>query len=209
MRAILPAPGNRGGGHAHHSHRGDDHRGNSTTSHSQSTTVDDDTYCNRSLNVYSNQIKFGSDTSNLRWVWLYTCKFLNAKEDSQIYNSTDYPNVNINNNEFVTNADLRAMMNGAHIVMGYTTQSYLCPSNATKFAEYLSDGETVIQAFFKAGHYGEAVGKLYGGTDDHHIQKVLFIPQARNETIYCPQVKYEYDPSDVLILMRDIQEGYD
>ena len=86
--------------------------------------------------------------------------------------------------------------------------SFLCSSNATKFAEYLSDGETVIQAFFKAGHYGEAVGKIYGGTNDHHIQKVLFIPQARYETVYSPSVYYEYDASDVRIAVKCIQDSY-
>ena len=198
-----------GHGHAAHDSLGNHLHydcGDSNTSHSQSTDENSDTYCDHTANVYSSQVRFGSDTSDLRWVWLYTCKFLNAKEDLQIYNASDYPL--INNNVYVTNADLRETMNGAHIVMGYATQSFLCTPNTNKFAEYLNDGETIIRAFLRAGHDGEAVGKLYGGTDDHHIQKVLFIPQARYETIYSPHIKYEYEKSDVLILMHDIQETY-
>jgi hypothetical protein len=100
------------------------------------------------------------------------------------------------------------MMNGAHIVMGYATQSYLCEANVTMFKQYLRNGEPIIDAFFKAGSEGEGAGKAGGGTDDHHIQKVMYIPQARYETIYSPQIHYEDSPSDVVTISHDIQEPY-
>jgi hypothetical protein len=61
----------------------------------------------------------------------------------------------------------------------------------------------VFDAFFKAGSTGEASIE-----DINHYQKILYIPQARYETIYSPHIKYEYEKLDVLILMHDIQETY-
>ena len=155
--------------------------------------------------LYTSEVNFGSSTSDLRWVWMYTCNFLNSIEDYEEYGAV----LPINGKGYVTDADLKEMMTGVHIVLGYTTASYLCSSNARIFAQYLRSGEPIIDAFFKAGTEGEAAGKDYGGTDDHHVQKVMYIPQARNETIYSPRIDYEYDASDVCIITQDIQEPYD
>ena len=43
---------------------------------------------------------------------------------------------------------------------------------------------------------------------ENHYQKILYIPQARYETIYSPAVHYEYDASDVIIVKRCIQDAY-
>lgn len=126
--------------------------------------------------IYTSDVRFGSSQSDLRWVWLYTCNFLTT-------------------NDYVTEESLKSMMTGAHIVMGYASQSYLCDAMVEKFAEYLLDGETIIEAYFKAGRNGEATE-----TDDNHLQRVLYIPQAFQETIYSPQVHYDYEASDVLII---------
>jgi hypothetical protein len=142
------------------------------------------TYCDAVGNKYTDDMRFGSEESNLRWVFLYTCNFLTT-------------------GEYVTDDDLRTMMTGAHIVMGYGSQSYLCNPMVRKFAEYLSEGESIIQAFFMAGDEGEATD-----TDDNHIQKVLYIPQAANETIYSTPVHYSYNSSDVLIAINYIQDSY-
>ena len=61
-------------------------------------------------------------------------------------------------------------------------------------------------AFFKAGVDGEGVGKANGGTDDPHIQKVMYIPQAEFETIYSPQIHYDYEPEDVQIVEQWIKD---
>ena len=136
---------------------------------------------NSQYNAYNTDMEFGSSTSKLRWVWLYTCNFLTT-------------------GTYVSDSTLKGMMNGAHIVMGYTSQAYLCDDMAEKFAEYLSAGETIIQSYFKAGHDGEA-----NATSSHHIQKVLYIPQAANETIYSPYVYYAYTSDSVCIATHDIQ----
>lgn len=138
-----------------------------------------DSYCS-----YTSEMTFGSSTSDLRWVWLYTCNFLTP-------------------NNYVTDISLKDMMTGAHIVMGYASQSYLCDAMSTKFAEYLYHGEPIIDAYFMAGYWGEATA-----TNSHHLQKVLYIPQARYETIYSPQVHYDYTSTNVLTITHNIQDGY-
>ena len=137
-----------------------------------------------SYNVYSQEVTFGSDTSDLRWIWMYTCNFLTP-------------------NDYVTNNSLRKRMTGAHILLGYESQSYLCNLMTTIFADYLRSGETIINSFFKAGHEGESPV-----AHDNHIQKALCIPQAKNETIYSPKVHYQYDAGDVLIFTNAIDQEY-
>lgn len=152
--------------------------------HVRTEGTDEYPFCDAEGNVYTKGMEFGSSTSDLRWVWLYTCNFLTT-------------------GEYVTDESLKEMMNGAHIVMGYASQSYLCSTMAVRFAEYLQDGETFIRSNLKAGYEGEAAA-----TDDHHQQRILYIPQAEHETLYSPQVRYEYNASDVLIYTHDIQAGY-
>ena len=138
-----------------------------------------DKYC-----VYTDKVKFGSRESDLRWVWMYTCNFLNT-------------------NDYVSYDDLKQMMTGVHIILGYETTSYLCNANSRRFGQLLEDGETIIRSFFKAGSEGESTE-----TEDNHIQKVLYIPQAVHETIYSTNIRYEYDSSDILSVSHNIQLPY-
>lgn len=71
-----------------------------------------------------------------------------------------------------------------------------------QFAQYLNDGDTIIEAFFKAGYYGESLE-----TNDDLIQKVLYISETENETIYTPYQHYDYDPSDVKIKIHHIHSA--
>ena len=75
---------------------------------------------------------------------------------------------------------------------------------AVHFATYLQEGDPIYDAYFKAGHTGEAIDT----TNVNHFQKILYIPQARNETIYSPQVHYECDTSDVIVVKRNIHDSY-
>ena len=133
--------------------------------------------------LYTDDVKFGSSTSDLRWVWMYTCNFLNINDNA-------------------TETQLTEMMNGAHILMGYGTQSKLCKPNVELFAKHLRNGETIIDSFFWAGQFGEATC-----TTDNHLQRVMYIPQAEFETIYSPQIHYDYEPEDVIVRQRYIKEG--
>ena len=142
------------------------------------------TDCRNSVyNVYTGDVKFGSDSSDLRWVWLYTCNFLTT-------------------NDYVTDDSLKEMMNGAHIVMGYASRATLCDAMAETFGKYLSEGRPIIDAYFRAGRDGEASVE----TADHK-QKVLYVPQALNETIYSEPVDYDYNASNVVIEIRNIRSG--
>ncbi len=38
--------------------------------------TDDYSVCPSAVNVYTKDVRFGSNTSDLRWVWMYTCNFL-------------------------------------------------------------------------------------------------------------------------------------
>ena len=175
-----------GHGHAAHDEQGNHLHydcGLLETPHVYVSETKEYTYCNPAGNVYTRGMHFGSATSNLRWVWLYTCRFLET-------------------NSYVSDDDLRGMMTGAHIVMGYATQSYLCKPNVELFAEYLRTGMPIIEAYFKAGREGEAPY-----ANDNHLQKVLYIPQAENETIYSPNAHYDYNVSDVRIATSYIKDA--
>ncbi|MBR4053893.1 MAG: hypothetical protein IKK06_03730 [Clostridia bacterium] len=43
-------------------------------------------------------------------------------------------------------------------------------------------------------------------TTDHHIQKVLYVAQARYETIFSIPVTYSYTADDILILTNGIHD---
>lgn len=192
-------------GHGHSAH---DPTGNHVQySHATDGTVDITNICDNEAYtqtqkdkfcVYANEVNFGSSTSDLRWVWMYTCNFLHTKEDN-----SDADSNSSNDNDYVTNAMLLEMMSGAHIVMGYASKSTLCDAMAEDFATYLRNGDSIYDAYFKAGHTGE------GSVEDkNHYQKILYIPQARYETIYSPPIQYQYDASDVRIVKRNIHENY-
>lgn len=168
-----------------HGHAADDAKGNHihfSCSNGIANTTND---CEiEAYNAYTSDIKFGSSTSDLRWVWMYTCNFLTT-------------------GEYVTEDSLKEMMNGAHIVMGYASKATLCDAMAETFADYLRRGIPIFDAYFKAGHDGE------GGVEPlDHYQRVLYIPQARYETIYSPAIYFEYEPSDVLIYTHNIHDPY-
>ena len=69
---------------------------------------------------------------------------------------------------------------------------------------FLTENRALSDSYFFAGHYGEA--PLV--TEDH-CQRVLYIPQAENETIYSEKVHYEYDKQDVLIMTYHIRDTLD
>lgn len=141
-------------------------------------------HSNSQYNAYILEINFGSSTSDLRWVWLYTCNALKTKE-----------------NAYVSDDALKERMTGAHIVMGYASQSILGDVVARTFAQYLGEGKPIINAYFDVGYDAERTI-----TTDNHIYKVMYIPQAVNETIYTPYAYYEYEADDVIVVERGIYD---
>lgn len=133
-------------------------------------------------NAYNAEMHFGSESSKLRWVWLYTCNFLNT-------------------NDYVTEDTLKGMMNGAHIVMGYATRTTLCSAMTESFAANLCEGMPIIEAFFLAGEEGETQA-----TDENNLQRVIYISQAVDETIYSPRFNYGYTTDDIMIITKGIRD---
>ena len=166
-----------------HGGRASNSKGNSLHYNFSSSGISHTEGCNDEVyNLYTSEVKFGSSTSKLRWVWLYTCNFLTESS-------------------YVTNDDLKEMMDGAHIVMGYASQAYLCSDVAEMFAQKLSENRYIIDSFFIAGDQAEA--QL---VEDDHIQKALYIDETRNETINTPPVRYNYSASDVKIITNNIHD---
>ncbi len=140
-------------------------------------------------NLYTSEARFGSPTSRNRWVLLYTCRFLET-------------------NEYVSENDLKKMLNGTHILMGYETQAYLCEAFSTRFAERLQkqdeneDVSSIINAFFHAGDFGE---RPYA--DDNHIQVAYYVSGTRYETIYDEFVRCSSDPSNIYKITNGIRDN--
>lgn len=144
-------------------------------------------------NLYTSEARFGSPTSRNRWVLLYTCRFLET-------------------NEYVSENDLKKMLNGTHILMGYETQAYLCDDFAEVLADRLQrydyDDNTgkyievpVINAFFAAGDQGESKR-----TEDNHIQVAYYVRGTRYETIYAKPVECSSDPSNIYKITNGIND---
>jgi hypothetical protein len=110
---------------------------------------------------------------------LYTCNFLA-------------------NNDYVSDAELKDMMNGTHIILGYATQCTLAGDVSQRFARELSQNKSIIESFFIAGDQAEVIH-----ADSNHLQKALYVEQAREETIFSEPIKYNYTASDIKIITND------
>ena len=138
--------------------------------------------CNSPTNLYTDDITFGAPESDLRWVWMYTCNFLTP-------------------GTYVTNASLAEMMGGAHILMGYGSLAWLSDIMPEAFANLLREGESIYDAYLLAGKTAGTLGDL-----EYFYQRILYIPQARYETIYSPYVHYAYDyATDVLFKTEEVR----
>lgn len=129
-------------------------------------------------NIYTSTVRFGAPKSKLRWAWLYTCNFLTGSD-------------------FVKQNDLKALMNGAHIVLGYCTKSTLCDAMAEKFAEYLRSGMPICEAYFEAGVKGEGEAEK-----TNHTLRIVCTKMAQSETIYTPYMSYDYTAEDIIIYQK-------
>ena len=101
----------------------------------------------------------------------------------------------MNTSQYVTDRDLLDMMNGTHILMGYETQSLLAKSVSEKFASKLLDSTKIIESFFASGDEAERYEK-----SDAHVQKVICIKEARDETIFSTPTTYD---SNVYLIIRN------
>lgn len=108
------------------------------------------------LNFSLNEAKFGYGTASTKWVFLYTCNFINESS--------------LNN--------VKSMMMGCNIVMGYHGSAYLNEPQGTQIGKNLREGRTVINSFFS--------------TRDIHIQyagfpttaRAVYVNDAYGDTLY-------------------------
>lgn len=110
-------------------------------------------------------------------MWFYTCRFFKIKD-----------------NIYVDEDDLKQLMNGAHIAIGYETAAMLCDDMVIQLSELLESGESFFKAYPKALQDGEMLH-----ADSDHIVHFVYVEAAMNETIYTPKYTYEYDISDVFV----------
>ena len=128
------------------------------------------------FNFYTSEARFTTP----RWVWLYSCNFLNQ-------------------NEYVSSQELKQMMTGTHILLGYETTTYLSQTVSQRFANELSSGTKIIFAFFAAGDQAEAQA-----ANANHVQKALYYIEAKDENIYSPIVEYEYTYEYISVMKNEI-----
>jgi hypothetical protein len=107
------------------------------------------------LNFSLSEANFGYGNAVTKWVLLYTCNFIN---ESSL-------------------ANVRTMMKGCNIVMGYDGQSYLNEPQGTQIGTNLRVGKTIINSFFSTGN----LHMQYGGFAT--IARAVYINDAYGDTI--------------------------
>ena len=96
------------------------------------------------------EISWGGSDSDLKWVTMYSCHFLQNYGNQTYYNN------------------LKHIFNGVHLVMGFASVMYLDPNEGTEYGNYISAGRSFEQAFFDAaekwqkGHYDNTIARVMG-----------------------------------------------
>jgi hypothetical protein len=114
------------------------------------------------FNFYTSEARFGSsENSNLKWVLLYSCNFLHTSE-------------------YVSEDGLKGMLQGARIVMGYSTRCCLYSGVTESIASQMAAETPIIDAFFVAGRQVER--SMNDGEPTEQVAS--YISGARNDTIF-------------------------
>ncbi len=99
--------------------------------------------------------RFGYGSARTKWVCAYTCNYLTGSDE-----------------------ELKTRMQGANIVMGYATRSYLNTPQMEDFGKRLREGETIIDAYFKSGRQHSNFG------NNPALLRVMYVEEAEFDTIY-------------------------
>lgn len=118
-------------------------------------SVDSDAHDNSELNFSISDAKFGYGTSRTKWIAAYTCNFLNH-----------------------TNNELKPIMQGVNIVLGYSTVSYLIDEQMELFGKKLDEGKTIINSWFASS----SKHTQYSPVDS--TMKAMYVKDAEGDTIY-------------------------
>ena len=115
------------------------------------------------LNFRLSEAKFGYGSARTKWVAAYTCNFLTHDLD-----------------------ELKLMMQGSNVVLGYCSTAYLIDKQMELFGSNLDDGEAVIDAWFDSS----SAHSQYSPIDS--TMAAVYVEDARQDTIY----KYLGDTQD-------------
>ena len=118
-------------------------------------SIDSTMHNNNELNFSISEANFGYGTSKTKWIVAYTCNFLTHSLN-----------------------EMKPMMQGANIVLGYSSTSFLIDEQMELFGEKLDDGETIIDAWFASSEKHTQ----YSPIDS--TMAALYVEDAENDTIY-------------------------
>ncbi len=135
-----------------------------------------------SSNLFTTEARWGSGDAITKWVVAYTCNFLNESDP-----------------------DLDQLMQGIHMVLGFSAQMYIDGMAAYDFADRLWQGQKFIDAFV-----GSSYKYVYPGmnTTDKNGNKlvvsVLTAEKSYNDTLY----NYSSKPKKIGSGERYLQVNY-
>ena len=118
-------------------------------------SVDKSSHTISELNFSISEAKFGYGDARTKWVVAYTCNFLNHSLN-----------------------EMKPMMQGVNIVLGYSTTSYLIDEQMELFGIKLDEGETIIDAWFASST------KHHEYADFDATMAAVYVDDAENDTIY-------------------------
>lgn len=104
------------------------------------------------------EAKFGKGNSRTKWVAAYTCNYLNEDVRSR--------------------SELKKKMEGANIVLGFSTRCYLTTEQTNIFASRLYEGHSIIDAWVRAA----AVQENYMSSKTKAT--AMFVEEAYSDNIY-------------------------
>lgn len=104
------------------------------------------------------EAKFGKGSSRTKWFTAFSCNYLNE--------------------ELYSRDELIKKMEGANIVLGFSTKCFLTTTQTEDFADKLLAGKTIIDAWTEAAQ----IQKKH--MSNRTVAAAMFVEEARNDTIY-------------------------
>lgn len=132
------------------------------------------------LNFSRSEAYFGYGNSKTKWVFAYTCNFLNGTDDS-----------------------IKQMFRGVHGVFGYSTVSYLVDSQMLELGLNLKLAETSIKdAYLACGHFNTQYNS------DSATLTAAVSTQAIGDTIYSYASDVGSYPTEDITIFRKTYSGH-
>ncbi len=110
------------------------------------------------INLPRSEAAFGYRDAKTKWVAAYTCNFLTGRNDS-VYST----------------------LQGANMVLGYGSASYLVRDQMGAFAQKIKSGGELVESWHEAGIYHTQYAPHDTGRG---ILKAVYVIDARHDTLY-------------------------